>query len=211
MAGFYLDNFEVEGDGQVIFEDDAEGEPKFKLDGFQHFDGKGKMYDTYYLIELRSHEGVDAGLKYFRRNDTFFTYDPGMVIWYYDGRYGKTQDNNTSQHPGYGMLGVVDAHQEVRYWNNDEGNKDAIADSRYQVNDAAFSPNKTSGMDLDYIYGTMDYEPLAGVTTFDDGDDYTMSEVPEIGKILPEIGLQIKLKRVSKKFTEGTVELSVKK
>ncbi|MFE1626208.1 hypothetical protein ACFLFF_05600 [Brevibacillus reuszeri] len=211
MAGFYLDNFEVEGDGEVIFSDDAEGEPKFELDGFHHFDGEGKMYDAYYLVELRSHEGVDAGLKYFRRNDTFFTYNPGLVIWYYDGRYGKTQDNNTSQHPGYGMLGVVDAHQEVRYWNNDEDNKDMIADARYQVNDAAFSPNKTSGMDLDYIFGTMKYKPLKGITEFSDKDDYTMPEVPEVGKILQKIGLQIKLKKVDKKFTEATVELSVKK
>ncbi|WP_289135037.1 immune inhibitor A domain-containing protein [uncultured Brevibacillus sp.] len=211
MAGFYLDNFAVEGDGEVIFSDDAEGEPKFELDGFHHFDGEGKMYDAYYLVELRSHEGIDAGLKYFRRNDTFFTYDPGLVIWYYDGRYGKTQDNNTSQHPGYGMLGVVDAHQEVRYWNNDEDNKDMIADARYQVNDAAFSPNKTSGMELDYIFGTMKYKPLKGITEFNDKDDYTMPEVPEVGKILQKIGLQIKLKKVDKKFTKATVELSVKK
>ncbi|WP_238933711.1 immune inhibitor A domain-containing protein [Brevibacillus choshinensis] len=107
--------------------------------------------------------------------------------------------------------GVVDAHQEVRYWNNDEGNEEAIADSRYQVNDAAFSPNKTSGMDLDYILGTMDYEPLKGITVFKDSDDYTMPEVPEIGKILPKIGLQIKLIRVSKKFTNAQVEFSIKK
>ncbi|WP_429845116.1 immune inhibitor A domain-containing protein [Brevibacillus sp. FIR094] len=211
LDGFYLDNFEVEADGQVIFADDAEGEKKFKLDGFVHFDGKGKMYDSYYLVELRSHEGIDAGLKYFRRNDSFFTYDPGMVIWYFDGRYERTRDNNTSQHPGYGLLGVVDAHQEVRYWNNDEGNKSAIADSRYQVNDAAFSPNKTSGMDLDYIYGTMEYEPLKGVKEFDDSDDYSMPEVPEVGKILQQIGLQIKLKKVDKKFTEASVEFSIDK
>lgn len=211
MSGFYLDNFEVEADGEVIFSDDAEGEQQFDLDGFIHFDGEGKMYDAYYLVELRSHEGVDEGLKYFRRSDTYFTYDPGLVIWYYDGRYGKTQDNNTSQHPGYGMLGVVDAHQEVRYWNNDEDNKDAIADSRYQVNDAAFSPEKTSGMKLDYILGTMNYKPLKGVTVFRDKDDYTMPEVPEIGKVLPKIGLQIKLLDINKKFTNAEVEFSIKK
>ncbi|MED4781667.1 immune inhibitor A domain-containing protein [Brevibacillus choshinensis] len=211
MSGFYLDNFEVTADGEVVFSDDAEGDKKFELDGFLHFDGEGKMYDAYYLVELRSHEGVDAGLEYFRRNDTFFTYDPGLVIWYYDGRYGKTQDNNTSSHPGYGMLGVVDSHQEVRYWNNDKGNEKAIADSRYQVNDAAFSPNKTSGMNLDYLLGTMNYKPLSGITVFKDSDDYSMPEVPEIGKILPEIGLQIKLTRVSKKFTNAQVEFSIKK
>lgn len=140
-----------------------------------------------------------------------------MMLWnvfffsFYDGRYGKTQDNNTSQHPGYGMLGVVDAHQEVRYWNNDTGNEDAIADARYQVNDAAFSPNKTSGMNLDYILGTMHYKPLKGVRVFRDDEDYSMPEVPEVGKILPEIGLQIRLKKVNKSFTEAEIEFSIKK
>lgn len=211
MSGFYLDNFEVEADGEVVFADDAEGDKKFDLDGFLHFDGKGKMYDAYYLVELRSHEGVDIGLKYFRRSDTFLTYDPGMVIWYYDGRYGKTQDNNTSNHPGYGMLGVVDSHQKLHYWNNDEGNKDAIAESRYQLNDAAFSPEKTSPVNLDYKLGTMDYKSEKGVTEFKDSNDYSMPKAPEIGKILPEIGLQIKLLSVSKKFTNARVQFSIKK
>lgn len=211
MAGFYMDNFEIEANGNVIFSDDAEDEPKFDLDGFIRFDGEGKLYDAYYLVELRSWQGVDQGLQYFRRNDTFFSYDPGLVIWYYDGRYGKTEDNNTSQHPGYGMLGVVDAHQQVHYWNNDEGNPKAIADARYQVNDAAFSPEKTSGMDLDYIFGTMNYRPLKGVTVFYDKNDYTMKEVPEVGKILPKIGLQIKLSRVDRLFEEAKVEFSIKR
>nr|WP_246011086.1 immune inhibitor A domain-containing protein [Brevibacillus nitrificans] len=211
LQGFYMDNFEVEADGEVIFEDDAEGDKKFDLDGFVLFDGKGKMYDAYYLIELRSHEGVDIGLKYFRRSDTFLTYDPGMVIWYYDGRYGKTQDNNTSSHPGYGMLGVVDSHQKVHYWNNDEGNEKAIADSRYQLNDAAFSPEKTSPVDLDYKLGTMKYKSEKGVTVFKDSNDYSMPEVPEVGKILPEIGLQIKLLSVAQKFTSARVEFSINK
>ncbi|KGT72783.1 peptidase M6, partial [Bradyrhizobium japonicum] len=207
---FYMDNFVVEADGKTIFSDDAEGDLKFALDGFIRFDGAGKMYPAYYLVELRSHNGVDAGLEYFRRNDTFFSYDPGIVIWYYDGRYGKTQDNNTSHHPGYGMLGVVDAHQRVHYWNNDDGNKENIADSRYQVNDAAFSFDQTSGMHLDYIFGTMDYPGLPGVTLFSDEDDYTMPEVPEIGKVLPQIGLQINVKQIYKNYERAVIEAVVK-
>lgn len=211
LKGFYMDNFQVEADGTTVFSDDAEGDLKFKLDGFTRFDGKGKMYPAYYLVELRSHNGVDAGLEYFRRNDTFFSYDPGVVIWYYDGRYGKTQDNNTSQHPGYGMLGVVDSHQRVHYWDNDEGNDKKIADSRYQVNDAAFGFDKTSGMNLDYIYGKMDYPGLPGVHKFSDDEDYTMPEVPEVGKILPEIGLQINVKQIFKNFERAVIEAVVKK
>jgi immune inhibitor A len=210
LPGFYLDNFEVVADGETVFSDDAEGDPKFELDGFIHFDGEGKMYDAYYLVELRSHQGVDEGLKYYRRNDSFFTYDPGMVIWYYDGRYGKTADNHTGEHPGYGMLGVVDAHQRVHYWDNDEGNEDKIANDRYQVNDAAFSFEETSGIQLDYIYGTMDYPPLPGIPVFFDGNDYSMPEVPEIGKILPQIGLQIKLRKVEGKYYKATIDFSIK-
>jgi immune inhibitor A len=210
LPGFYLDNFEVIADGETVFSDDAEGELKFELDGFIHFDGEGKLYEAYYLVELRSHQGVDEGLKYYRRNDSFFTYDPGMVIWYYDGRYGKTADNHTGEHPGYGMLGVVDAHQRVHYWDNDEGNEDKIATDRYQVNDAAFSFEETSGIQLDYIYGTMDYPPLPGIPVFFDGNDYSMPEVPEIGKILPQIGLQIKLRKVEGKYYKATIDFSVK-
>lgn len=208
LPGFYMDNFEVVADGQTIFSDDAEGELKFELDGFIHFDGKGKMYEAYYLVELRSYNGVDKGLENYRRNDTFFTYDRGMVVWYYDGRYGKTADNHTGEHPGYGMLGVVDAHQRVHYWNNEEGNSKMIANDRYQVLDAAFSFDETSEIHLDYINGTMDYPSLPGVPVFFDGNDYSMPEVPEIGKILPQLGLQFKLKKVDKNYSHATIEFS---
>ncbi|MFY0545375.1 immune inhibitor A domain-containing protein [Brevibacillus sp. H7] len=208
LPGFYLDNFEVIADGETIFSDDGEGTPKFELDGFIHFDGEGKLFDAYYLVELRSYEGVDKGLEHYRRNDTFFAYDRGMVVWYYDGRYGKTADNHTGEHPGYGMLGVVDAHQRVHYWDNDEGNEAKIAGDRYQVNDAAFSFDKTSGIKLDYIFGTMDYGPLKGVSVFYDGNDYSLPEVPEIGKVLPQLGLQFKLKKVGKNYTDATIEFS---
>ncbi|WP_139492712.1 immune inhibitor A domain-containing protein [Brevibacillus dissolubilis] len=210
LQAFYVDNITVTADGKTVFSDDAEGEKKFELDGFIHFDGKGKFFPAYYLVELRSQNGVDAGLKYFRRSDTWFTYDPGVLVWYYDGRFGKTQDNNTSNHPGFGMLGVVDSHQRVHYWNNEDGNAEKIADSRYQVLDAAFGFNKTSGIELDYIFGTMNYPALPGVDTFYDGNDYTMPEVPEIGKVLPEVGLQIKVKGISNDFTRAVVELSKK-
>jgi len=208
LPGFYLDNFEVTGDGNTLFSDDAEGEPKFELDGFLHFDGEGKMYEAYYLVELRSYHGVDKGLEHYRRNDTFFTYDRGMVVWYYDGRYGKTADNHTGEHPGFGMLGVVDAHQRVHYWDNDEGNEDKIATDRYQVNDAAFSFDETSELHLDYIFGTMNYPSLPGVPVFYDKNDYSMPEVPEIGKILPRLGLQFKLKKIDKNYSAATIEFS---
>ncbi|WP_232696673.1 immune inhibitor A domain-containing protein [Brevibacillus daliensis] len=206
--GVYLDNIVVTADGQEIFKDDVERDSLFETDGFSVFDGTGKEYPAFYLVELRSHKGVDAGLKYFRRGDTYFTYDPGMVIWYYDGGYGRNEDNNTSNHPGYGMLGVVDSHQKVAYWN---GNEDLPADSRYQVRDAAFSPKKTRSLSLNYIFGTLTGRSEKGVTLFRDKDDFTMPGLPEVGKVLPEVGLMIELIEVDDDFRNGVIEVSRKR
>nr|WP_278430092.1 immune inhibitor A domain-containing protein [Brevibacillus laterosporus] len=202
--GVYLDNIVVSADGEVVFKDDGEGKPKMELDGFTHFNGKGKEYDAYYLVELRSYNGADEGLKYFRRGETFLTYDPGMVVWYYDGRYGATEDNKTSLHPGHGMLGVVDSHQQIRYWDD---NKKKPADARYQVSDAAFSPNPTSEINLDYILGKMWSPSRKGVTIFSDEKDYSMPGLEDVGMVLPQVGLNIKIKDIEDDFTKATIEV----
>ncbi len=208
LDAFYSDNYVVEADGKVVFEDDAEGEPKFDLDGFTHFDGTGTMHEAYYLIEYRTHNGVDEGLANYNRNMTFFAYDPGMVVWYYDGRYGKTSDNHTGDHPGEGFIGVVDAHQDVRYWDGDESKP---AGDRYQVNDAAFGLHETSGIHINYINGTLDYDSLPAVPVFYDKNDYSMPGAEDVGKILQQLGIQIKVLKENKSKTELTIEVSKKK
>ncbi|MBA4493990.1 immune inhibitor A domain-containing protein [Paenactinomyces guangxiensis] len=202
QEGFYVDNISVTADENQVFADDGEGTPKFDLSGFIHFDGKGKMYPSYYLIEWRTHNGMDQGLANLRRGSSFITSDPGMVVWYYDGRY---LDNNTSLHPGEGMIGVVDAHQRIHYWNTGEP-----ATDRYQLVDAAFSFNPTSEIHIDNYatFGSMHYPSLPGVSTFYDGNDYSLKGVDTVGKILPKYGLQFKLKKVRKDGTSAHIELS---
>ncbi|TCW39384.1 immune inhibitor A [Laceyella sacchari] len=206
MEGFYVDNIVVEADGKTVFADDAEGTPKFTLSGFSHFDGKGKMYPNYYLVEWRTHNGVDKGLKYLRRGNSFITSDPGMLVWYVDGRY---LDNNTSAHAGYGMNGLVDAHQRVHYWNNDPTKP---AGDRYQLVDAAFGFKKTSDINIENYasFGSMHYKGLPGVSTFFDGNDYSLKGAPEVGKILPKHGVQIELKKVIKNGEAAQIKISKK-
>ncbi|GAA1349825.1 immune inhibitor A domain-containing protein [Falsarthrobacter nasiphocae] len=72
--------------------------------------------DRYYLIENRQFQGYDAVLKTGPYNFgnrltkpdwvTFFSYTPGMLVWYVDHAY---ENNNTSQHPGAGRVLPVDA------------------------------------------------------------------------------------------------------
>jgi immune inhibitor A len=196
LDGFFADNIKVTANGIEVFTDGAEGEPKFTLDGFSKHDGK---YTTnhYYLLEWRSHNGVDEGLKNIRRGASLMSYDPGLVVWYVDESY----DNNwTGAHPGDGFLGVVDADQHTNYWSDK-----AVGSTRYQLNDAAFSLNKSSKMYLDYteLLGTTlkdnftQRNPL-----FDDSANYTNPGMVDAGRNISTYGLKF---RVVGESADGTV------
>ncbi|MFC4076812.1 immune inhibitor A domain-containing protein [Salinithrix halophila] len=204
LDGFYVDNIAVTGDNKTVLEDGAEDPSKanFDLSGFTRFDGSNTLHPSYYLVEWRTHHGVDKGLAKLRRGDSFLTYDPGMVVWFYDGRYAN---NRTSEHPGYGMVGVVDSHQRVQYWNKDWTNP---ATDRYQVGDAAFGLSRTSPINIkNYLnYGDMKYRGQPGVPLFNDHRNYTMPGAKEVGKVLPKHGLRIKVLR--EKNRGGVIQLS---
>jgi immune inhibitor A len=196
QRGLYVDDIIVTADGDNILSDDAEGESLFTLDGFTK--DTGKFYSKhYYLLEWRSHNGVDEGLKNIRRGASLMSYDPGLVVWYVDESY----DNNwTGVHPGDGFLGVVDADQHTLAWSDK-----AVASTRYQVHDAAFSLNKTERMYLDY-------KDLLGVTItdnftqrtplFDDSTNYLNTGMPDAGRNVPNYGLKF---RVVGESADGTV------
>lgn len=196
LDGFFVDNVKVTADGTEVFSDGAEDNPLFTLDGFEKHDGKYTT-DHYYLLEWRSHNGVDEGLKNIRRGASLMSYDQGLVVWYVDESY----DNNwTGMHPGDGFLGVVDADQNTLYWSDK-----AVASTRYQVHDAAFSLDKSEKMSLDYT-------ELLGITMkdnftqrsplFDDSEDYTNPGHVDAGRNIPNYGLKF---RVTGQSTDGTV------
>ncbi|WP_176392127.1 immune inhibitor A domain-containing protein [Marininema halotolerans] len=189
--GFYVDNIVVNADGNKVFEDGAEGDAKFKLSGFKVFDGTGTMHPNYYLVEWRTLNGVDKGLAKLRRGESFLKYDPGMVVWYYDGRYNE---NNTSQHPGFGQVGVIDAHQKLKYWNKDYSK---VASDRYLLNDAAFGLDRTTPVNIKGYgeLGDLKAPSFKGVSTFKDTKNYSQPGAASVGKILPKFGLQLKVER----------------
>nr|WP_148361282.1 immune inhibitor A domain-containing protein [Bacillus timonensis] len=196
LDGFFADNVKVTADGKEVFIDGAEGEPKFTLEGFEKHDGK---YTTkhYYLLEWRSHNGVDEGLKNIRRGASLMSFDPGLVVWYVDESY----DNNwTGIHPGDGFLGVVDADQHTNYWSDK-----AVGSSRYQLHDAAFSLEKSEKMLLDYtdLLGvTMKDNFTQRTPLFDDSADYSNPGLVDAGRNIPEYGLKF---RVVGQSDDGTV------
>ncbi|MEH7176325.1 immune inhibitor A domain-containing protein [Neobacillus vireti] len=196
LDGFFADNIKVTANGTEAFSDGAEGEPRFALDGFEKHEGKTTT-NHYYLLEWRSHNGVDQGLKNIRRGASLMSYDPGLVVWYVDDSYG---DNWTGVHPGDGFLGVVDADQHTVTNSNK-----AVANSRFQMHDAAFGLNKTPKMFVDYT-SLLGYTITDNFTQrnplFDDSANYSNPGLVDAGRNVPKYGLKF---RVVGESADGTV------
>jgi immune inhibitor A len=194
MPGFYVDDITVTVDGATVLTDDAEGTSKFTLDGFAKDLGKFNA-KQYYLLEWRSHNGVDAGLANIRRGASLMSYDPGLVVWYVDESY----DNNwTGVHPGDGFLGVVDADQHTNSWSDK-----AVGSTRYQMHDAAFGLSKTDKMFLNYPgQFTMTDNFTQRNPLFDDKANYSNPGLVDAGRNIPSFGLKF---RVVGESTDGTV------
>ncbi|WP_106495832.1 immune inhibitor A domain-containing protein [Lentibacillus sp. Marseille-P4043] len=199
LDGFFTDNVTVTADGNEVFSDGAEADPKFTLDGFEKQDG---TYTTehYYLLEWRSHNGVDEGLAHIRRGASLMSYDPGLVVWYVD----KSFDNNwTGDHPGDGFLGVVDADQRAVSWKDK-----TIGSTRYQLHDAAFTFNKSNKMFIDYsglLGSTLKDNYTKRTPLFDDSADWSNQGLVDAGRNVPEYGLKFRVIGESKDGSVGDV------
>ncbi|WHY00684.1 immune inhibitor A domain-containing protein [Neobacillus sp. DY30] len=197
LEGFFVDNIKVTADGSEIFFDGAEGDSKFTFNGFKKDSGK-TTGTHYYLLEWRSHNGVDAGLAHIRRGASLMSYNSGLVVWYVDETYGE---NWTGIHPGDGFLGVVDADQHTLSWSNK-----ALASTRYQVHDAAFSLTKADNMFINYpgqFTMTDNYTQLNPL--FDDSADYSNPGLVDAGRNVPKYGLKFRVVGESADRTVGKV------
>ncbi|TCP31682.1 antibacterial peptide protease [Scopulibacillus darangshiensis] len=204
LAGFYADDIKVTADGKNVLSDGAEGDSGFDLNGFTVSDGN-KYSEQYYLVEWRGKDGADQGLQHIRRGNSLMTYNPGMVVWYVDNSY---TDNWVGNHPGDGFLGVVDAHQQIAKWSDG-----SLASTRYQIEDAAFSLDKTNKEFLDYrdLLGlTLTKKKERPVPVFDDSRDYSDKGMIYAGRNIPEFGLKINVLAESKDKSVGAIQLSKK-
>jgi len=189
--GMYVDQIRVLADGAVILEDNAEATSSFTMNGFTKT--TGKIYaDQYYLLEWRNKEGIDVALThtYYRHPESAF--NQGLLVWYVDETYGGDNklDQDSKTHPGHVSVGVVDAGQNPTIWRN-EGTTEANVDKvSYQMHDAAFSLREDPGYRLDWgTVETIDVDTIMQ-PVFADAYDFTSTDKPEGGLILPEFGLQ---------------------
>jgi immune inhibitor A len=194
--GFMVDDIQITG--QAL--DDAESDAGWTFDGFRLTTGtETGFYFNAYVAEFRQYRDYDNGLKTGPYNFGFlntnpdwvehFPYQDGLLISYWDSYY---TDNNTSQHPGGGLILPIDAHPNALY--RPDG---APWRARVQSFDATFTLSRTDAVTL-HINGVSSAFPsLPGVSTFNDLIDFWDPATPLANVITPNTGTTIRIKSIS--------------
>ncbi|WP_020580195.1 immune inhibitor A domain-containing protein [Actinopolymorpha alba] len=152
LAGPMLDDIGVAADGASIFFDDVEGGTNgWTTSGWTRFGGTSMEYKgTYYLAENRQYVGYDSTLQTgpynFNRPITkpdwvqHYPYQNGLLVTYWNE---KQENNNTSRHPGEGLILPVDARPGVIRYDNG-----TLANLRAHAFDATFGLERTDAITL---------------------------------------------------------------
>ncbi|MEW2631989.1 immune inhibitor A domain-containing protein [Streptomyces sp. NPDC048389] len=148
--GFTADSITVTADGAPVFSDNAEGEVEgWTAKGFDRIGESFTLeYEQYYIAENRQYVSYDETLEVGPYNFGFkaprdswvehFPYQNGLLIWQWDT---SQKDNNTSAHPGEGLLLPVDAHAKPMKWRDG-----TLLRNRIQSYDSTFSRHRTDGL-----------------------------------------------------------------
>lgn len=194
--GFLLDDLQITG--QAL--DDAESNFGWNFAGFKTSTGtETSFHFNAYVAEFRQYRDYDSGLQTgpynFGFNNTHpnlvehFPYQDGLLVSYWDSCY---TDNNTSQHPGGGLILPIDAHPRALTRPNGTPWR-----ARIQAYDSTFSLQWTDGLTL-HTDGVPSVIPsLPGVSVFNDLNDYWDPATPLANVITPNTGTQIQIRSVS--------------
>jgi immune inhibitor A len=167
--GMAIDDIKLLDKTSPIYSDDAETiKAGVLLTGFSRIEDTIAGKDKRYLIQLRNHSGIDAGLK-------IEGYEPGVLLWLENYSYA---DNNVVDHPGFGLIGVVDADQDII------GNAETTS-TDVQIRDAAFSQYNQKAYSGD--------NHLGGNSVFDDSLDYSAPSKLMAGMKLDKLGITMEV------------------
>ncbi|MDX3694113.1 immune inhibitor A [Streptomyces europaeiscabiei] len=170
--GFAADSIAVTADGSVLFSDNAESaDAAWTAKGFSRVGASiTDDYAQYYIAENRQYVSYDETLKVGPYNFGFsttrpdwvehFPYQNGLLIWKWDT---SQADNNTSVHPGTGLVLPVDSHPAALKWADGTAMR-----SRIQAYDSPFSLYRTDGLKLHKADVLTTIPSSAGVSVFND-------------------------------------------
>ncbi|CAM5453485.1 M6 family metalloprotease domain-containing protein OS=Streptomyces tendae OX=1932 GN=GUR47_07820 PE=4 SV=1 [Streptomyces tendae] len=151
QKGFTADEITVTADGATVFTDNAEtADAAWKATGFTRQGASfTNDYAQYYIAENRQYVSYDKTLQTGPYNFGFterpdwvehYAYQNGLLIWKWDT---SQADNNTSQHPGTGLVLPIDSHPTALKWKDG-----TLMRNRIQAYDSPFSLYRTDGMTL---------------------------------------------------------------
>ena len=195
--GFFADEVSVTAGGETLFTSGAEGDDEgWALDGFS---AKGEsftqLYDNYYIASHRDYVSFDKYLKTgpynFGWQDSkpnwveHFPLQDGLLISYWDT---SQADNDTSQHPGEGLILPIDANPRPRvrldgeYWR-----------ARVAGYDSTFSRERSDTIKLHVNGRTNRLRGQRAKPTFNDGRKYWYAATPDASVKVPNNGVNIRV------------------
>ncbi|HET8716894.1 MAG TPA: immune inhibitor A domain-containing protein [Nocardioidaceae bacterium] len=167
--GYFVDDIAV---GDALTEGAEDGAADWTLDGFSVVENGevSHTYNHFYIAENRQYVGYDTTLEQGPYNFGWggtqpnrverFPYQNGLLVSYWNTQYA---DNNTSQHPGGGLILPVDARAEALRWDDEDG---TVARNRIQAFDATFGTEATDPISLHREY----IDDANGNGKFDEGE-----------------------------------------
>lgn len=200
--GIYIDDLTIEVDGAVVAQGNADtSEEIFGLDGFSINNGNNTT-EHYYLLEWRTHHGIDSGLEHITMNGQSMMYEEGLLVWYVDNKFSE---NWVGIHPGDGFLGVVDADQTPVMYSDG-----TAASTRFQIHDATFKKDKGDKLFIDMMdlwgVNVIDKDRKKHLT-FDDSKSFIGTDIPDAGRNITNYGVKFTVTNQSKDRSVGVVSI----
>jgi len=195
LQGFFADDIAVTADGAPVFRDGAEDGTGWTTKGFRATAGsETKSFDQFYIASNRTYESYG---KYNRTGPyrysfpnkpkwvEHFPYQDGLLVSLWDTSH---LDNNTSEHPGEGLILPIDANPAPIY--NLEGAAWPPTVAGY---DAPFGLQKSDSFTL-HVNGKPSYvRGQAAKPVFDDTKQFFYPETPTTGVKLPAAGVGLRV------------------
>ncbi|MET7735108.1 immune inhibitor A domain-containing protein [Streptomyces sp. NPDC005402] len=212
LKGFAADEITVTADGATLFSDNAEtADAAWTANGFSRIGASiTDDYAQYYLAENRQYVSYDKVLKVGPYNYGFsktrpdwvehYAYQNGLLIWKWDT---SQADDNTSQHPGAGLILPVDSHPTALKWSDG-----TLMRNRIQAYDSTFSWYPTDSITLHNADVPTKIKSKPGVPVFDDGtSSYYDASNPFAGVNITDTDTRIKI--VKEPLNGSTITLQV--
>ncbi|MET7454175.1 immune inhibitor A domain-containing protein [Streptomyces sp. NPDC005574] len=212
QKGFAADEITVTADGATVFADNAESaDAAWTASGFSRIGTSiTDDYDQYYIAENRQYVSYDKVLKVGPYNYGFSTtrpdwvehyaYQNGLLIWKWDT---SQADDNTSAHPGEGLILPIDSHPTPLKWSDG-----TLMRNRIQAFDSTFGWYPTDAITLHKADVATKIKARAGVPVFDDGrSSYYDASNPYAGVKITDTNTRITV--VKEPLSGSTISLKV--